>query len=80
MEYTQSTIFNSSILDFLMQEEFLEYFHNMISERSGIEFHLFDCSLVFLSEMKVMLHMFRHACHQEVGRTLRREWFSRQLG
>ena len=62
-----------------MQEEFIEYFHNMISERSGLECHLFDASFVFLSEMKVMLCMLRHACHREAGRTLRREWFSRQL-
>ena len=52
----------------------------MISKRSGLECHLFDASFVFLSEMKVMLRMFRHACHREVSRTLRREWFSRQLG
>ena len=80
MECTQSAIFNSSIHDVLIQEEILEYFHNMISERSGLECHLFDASFVFLSEMKVMLHMFIHACHREAGRTLRREWFSRQLG
>ena len=75
MEYTQSTIFNSAIHDVLMQEEFLEYSHNMIFERSGLECHLFDASFVFLSEMKVMLHILRHACHREASRTLRREWF-----
>ena len=72
MEYTQLAIFNSSIHDVLMQEEFLEYFHNIISEISGLECHLFDARFVFLYEMKVMLHMLRHACHREVGRTIRR--------
>ena len=60
-----------------MQEEFLEYFHNMISERSGLECHLFDAIFVFLSDMEVMLHMLRYACHRQAGQTLRREWFSR---
>ena len=80
MEYTQFEIFNSSIHDVLIQEEILEYFHNMISERSGLECHLFDCIFVFLSEMKVTLCMIIHACHREAHRTLRREWFSRQIG
>ena len=87
--YTKSkkTLFSSTIMDnadnskFLFvlddirqQEDFLSYFKNKLNKENGVQCHLFDDILEFLSKIKEIVGDFLHVCQREGVWKLQREW------
>ena len=60
---------NSKILyvlkDIRQQEDFLSYFQNKLNKENGVQCHLFDDILEFLSKIKEIVGDFLHVCQRE---------------